>query len=90
MQNSIILIFGIVIVRFEVNLPMKQAFVFLDIDHPIVAWGAYRGVLVSANAEYQLPQYPVSMMFAGPRRATLPGSEAGAPWRSDGGCRRSH
>lgn len=43
---------------------MKQAFAFLDIDHPVVAWGAYRGVLVSANAEYQPPQCPVSMMFA--------------------------
>lgn len=44
---------------------MKQAFAFLDIDHPVVAWGAYRGILVSANAEYQPPQCPVSMMFAG-------------------------
>ena len=44
---------------------MMQAFAFLNIDHPIVAWGAYRAILVSSNAEYQPPQCPVSMMFAG-------------------------
>lgn len=42
-----------------------QAFAYLDIDHPVVAWGAYRGVLVSAHAEARLPKAPVSMMFAG-------------------------
>jgi len=52
-------------IRFGVKPPMRQAFVFLDIDHPVVAWGTYRGVLVSANAEYHPPQCPVSMMFAG-------------------------
>jgi hypothetical protein len=44
---------------------MVPAFAFLDLDHPVVAWGAYRGVLVSANVEYRPPQCPVSMMFAG-------------------------
>ena len=43
---------------------MKQAFAFLDISNPVVAWAAYRGVLVSANAELQPPKCPVSMMFA--------------------------
>lgn len=42
-----------------------QAFAYLDIDHPVVAWGAYRGILVSAHAEARPPQAPVSMMFAG-------------------------
>jgi len=44
---------------------MKKVYAYLNIDHPIVAWGAYRGVLVSANAEHQPPNCPVSMMFAG-------------------------
>jgi hypothetical protein len=42
-----------------------QAFAYLDIDHPVVAWGAYRGVLVSAHVEACPQQAPVSMMFAG-------------------------
>ena len=42
-----------------------QAFAYLDIDHPVVAWGAYRGVLISAHAEARPPEAPVSMMFAG-------------------------
>jgi hypothetical protein len=42
-----------------------QAFAYLDIDHPVVAWGAYRGVMVSAHAEARPPEAPVSMMFAG-------------------------
>lgn len=44
---------------------MITAYTFLDVEHPVVAWGTYRGVLVSANAEHQPPQCPVSMMFAG-------------------------
>lgn len=44
---------------------MVPAYAFVDIDHPVVAWAAYRGVLVSANAEYIPPQCPVSMMFSG-------------------------
>ena len=47
------------------GITVIQAFAFIDIEHPIVAWGAYRGVLVSANAEYIPPNCPVSMMFAG-------------------------
>lgn len=42
-----------------------QAFAYLDVDHPVVAWGAYRGILVSAHAEARPPQAPVSIMFAG-------------------------
>ncbi len=42
-----------------------EAFAYLDIDHPVVAWSAYRGVLVSAHAEARPPEAPVSMMFAG-------------------------
>lgn len=42
-----------------------QAFAFLDIEHPVVAWGVYRGVLVSALASGTPPEGPVSMMFAG-------------------------
>lgn len=44
---------------------MLQAYAFVDVDHPVVAWAAYRGVLVSANAAYPPPQCPISMMFAG-------------------------
>lgn len=44
---------------------MDLAYAFVDVDHPVVAWAAYRGVLVSANAEYEPPHCPVSMMFAG-------------------------
>ena len=42
-----------------------QAFAYLDIEHPVVAWGVYRGVLVSAQASAAPPNCPVSMMFAG-------------------------
>ena len=40
-------------------------FAYLDIENPIVAWGVYRGVLVSAKADGDL-SHPctVSMMFA--------------------------
>lgn len=44
---------------------MVLTYAFIDVDHPVVAWAAYRGVLVSANAEYLPPQCPISMMFAG-------------------------
>lgn len=44
---------------------MKKVYAYLDIDHPIVAWGAYRGVLISSNAEQSPPNCPVSMMLAG-------------------------
>jgi hypothetical protein len=43
----------------------KQVFAYLDIDQPFVAWATYRGVLVSAQAKYQPPNCPISMMFAG-------------------------
>lgn len=42
-----------------------EAFAFLDVTHPVVAWGVYRGVLVSARAEDHLHGAPLSMMFAG-------------------------
>src|SRR4051812_11470658 len=42
-----------------------EAFAFLDVTHPVVAWGLYRGVLVSARAEDHSHGVPVSMMFAG-------------------------
>src|SRR5437660_2208840 len=42
-----------------------QAFAYLDIDNPVVAWGAYRGVLISAQAAAIPPNCPVSLMFAG-------------------------
>ncbi|MCI0428593.1 MAG: DUF2441 domain-containing protein [Nitrospiraceae bacterium] len=41
-----------------------QGFAFLDVDHPVVAWGVYRGVLVSAQATGTPPDSPVSLMFA--------------------------
>jgi len=44
---------------------MTPVFAFLDIEHPVIAWETYRGVLVSANAEYVPPDCPISMMFAG-------------------------
>ncbi len=43
----------------------RRVFAFVDVEKPDVAWGTYRGVLVSANAEYSSPNCPVSMMFAG-------------------------
>jgi hypothetical protein len=42
-----------------------QVFAYLNIDNPAVAWASYRGVLISAEAGYQPPQCPISMMFAG-------------------------
>jgi len=42
-----------------------EAFAFLDVIHPVVAWGVYRGVLVSARAGDHSHGLPVSMMFAG-------------------------
>ena len=42
----------------------KRVFAF-DVEHPVVAWAIYRGVLVSANAELNPPNCPISMMFAG-------------------------
>lgn len=42
-----------------------RVFAFIDVEHPVVAWASYRGVLVSANAECSPPNCPISMMFAG-------------------------
>jgi hypothetical protein len=42
-----------------------QALAYLNVDHPVVAWGVYRGVLVSAQVTGTPPECPVSMMFAG-------------------------
>src|SRR5450830_1124220 len=42
-----------------------KGYAFLNVNHPIVAWATYRGVLVSANAEYSPPNCPLSLMFAG-------------------------
>jgi len=42
-----------------------EAFAFLDVTHPVVAWGVYRGVLVSARAEDHSHGMPVSMILAG-------------------------
>jgi len=42
-----------------------QAIAYLNIDHPVVAWCVYRGVLVSARVENHSRGAPVSMMFAG-------------------------
>lgn len=44
---------------------MFPAFAYLDIEHPTVAWSAYRGVLVSAYAAPPAGSSPVSMMVAG-------------------------
>ena len=43
----------------------SRVFAFIDVEHPVVAWAAYRGALVSANAELNPPNCPISMMFAG-------------------------
>lgn len=50
---------------FDAHAQRFQALAFLNIDHPVVAWGVYRGVLVSARAEDHSHGAPVSMMFAG-------------------------
>ena len=47
---------------------MFQALAYLDVNHPVVAWAAYRGTLVSAATVGAAPTdnaRPVSMMFAG-------------------------
>ena len=47
---------------------MHQAFAYLNVDHPVVAWAVYRGTLVSAAAVDSAAAdsaRPVSMMFAG-------------------------
>lgn len=44
---------------------MQRAYVYLDIDHPAVAWGTYRGVLVSAHADASYAGCAISMMLAG-------------------------
>ena len=43
-----------------------SALAYLDVEHPVVAWGVYRGVLVSATAGPPPDggAQPVSMMFA--------------------------
>ena len=43
----------------------KRVFAFIDVENPAVAWASYRGVVVSANAEFNPPNCPISMMFAG-------------------------
>ena len=40
------------------------AYAYLDIDHPMVAWEVYRGVIVS-QAAHEVNPGPVSLMFAG-------------------------
>ncbi|HVS27480.1 MAG TPA: hypothetical protein VHE58_09345 [Burkholderiales bacterium] len=42
-----------------------KGFAYLNVDHQVVAWGVYRGVLVSAQAAGTPPKCPVSVMFAG-------------------------
>jgi hypothetical protein len=42
-----------------------RVFAFIDVENPVVSWASYRGVLVSANAEFSPPNSPISMMFAG-------------------------
>jgi hypothetical protein len=44
---------------------MLKVFACLDFKHPVVAWGVYRGVLVSAGAEPSQEGCPISMMVAG-------------------------
>lgn len=44
---------------------MRTAYIYLDIDHPAVAWGTYRGVLVSAHADASHAGCAISMMLAG-------------------------
>lgn len=44
---------------------MRTVYAYIDIDHLAAAWGAYRGVLVSAHAESISDGCPVSMMMAG-------------------------
>ena len=44
---------------------MQSVFACIDIEHPVVAWATYRGVLVSARSGHEYPQCPVSVMMAG-------------------------
>jgi len=44
---------------------MQSAFACINIEHPVVAWATYRGVLVSAQSGHEYPQCPVSVMMAG-------------------------
>jgi len=44
---------------------MPTVFACLDVEHPVVAWAAYRGVLVSSLAEAKQEGCSVSMMLAG-------------------------
>ena len=44
---------------------MQSVYGCIDIDHPMVAWNAYRGVLVSAQAGNEYPKCPISVMLAG-------------------------
>ena len=44
---------------------MQSVFACIDIDHPVVAWAAYRGVLVSAQTGHEYPNCPISVMMAG-------------------------
>lgn len=39
-------------------------YAYINIEHSVVAWNAYRGVLVSAVAERKETGFPISMMFA--------------------------
>lgn len=41
-----------------------RAYAYLNVDHPVVAWGTYRGALVSGRVASPAGR-PVSMMFAG-------------------------
>ena len=44
---------------------MQSVYGCIDIDHPMVAWSVYRGVLVSAQAGNENPKCPISVMLAG-------------------------
>ncbi|MFW5450137.1 MAG: hypothetical protein ACKE9I_00945 [Methylophagaceae bacterium] len=44
---------------------MNSVYAFIDINHSIVAWAAYRGIFVSANSNSKPPDCPISIMFAG-------------------------
>lgn len=46
-----------------------QAFAYLDVNNPVVAWNVYRGILISSQASCTPPECPVSMMFASIVRA---------------------
>lgn len=44
---------------------MQSVYGCIDIEHPMVAWSAYRGVLVSAQTGNEYPKCPISVMLAG-------------------------